>query len=154
MRRSGILKVMPTCTNRVSCSVLSLRSGNQIRTMGVFECSASLQGQLYCLKCNLVASDALNVQVIIGKDFLAAADVHMSADGVRVFKREGVGNSVELEPVGDREQEQLVSEYSQKKNVVMPIETKIILKDEVPIYEQARRLAPLEWNVRSKQVAD
>lgn len=48
----------------------------------------------------------------------------------------------------------LVNDYSPKISVKTPISTKIVLTDEIPVYERARRLAPLEKQVLSEQVSE
>lgn len=49
---------------------------------------------------------------------------------------------------------QLVNEYNPKLGINTTISTKIVLTDDVPIYERARRLAPLERKVLSEQVVE
>jgi len=50
--------------------------------------------------------------------------------------------------------ETMVKEYQPKRNVETPVETKIVLKDEIPVNQRPRRLAPREKKVLDDQISE
>lgn len=50
--------------------------------------------------------------------------------------------------------EDMVKSYVPAQNVTTPIETKIVLSSEVPVFQGPRRLAPMEKKMVSAQVAE
>jgi len=50
--------------------------------------------------------------------------------------------------------ENMVKEYQPKRNVETPVETKIVLKDEIPVNQRPRRLAPREKKVLDDQISE
>lgn len=181
MREDYYVQIGSPMLNQVARFLTGL-GGKQISTKGVFKCNVLVQNQEFIMSFFLVATDALSMHVVIGKDLLKIADVYINADGVQIKKRIGEINyseklsTIEENHSNDIQQvmqiacendeldvcsikysgeiKQMVTEYKPKRNVNTQIETRVILKDDIPIYERARRLAPLEREVLRKQVAE
>lgn len=138
-------------------------------TIGVFNANVNIDNQLFHIKCHVVASNAIAPECIIGMNLLEHADVNISANGVTIKKMQPTTRNYDdnLTSSNDLMQCLYIDEAERKmpslhhihdKNIVQsikkeildyhpcatkesPVELKIVLNDDKPVYQPPRRLA-------------
>jgi len=63
-------------------------------------------------------------------------------------------NEIKAPPRYKDKIETMIAEYEPKKNVKTPIETRIVLKDDIPVSHSPRRLAPKEMEILDEQIRE
>jgi len=63
-------------------------------------------------------------------------------------------NEIEAPPRYKDKIETMIAEYEPKKNVKTSIETRIVLKDDIPVSHSPRRLAPKEMKILDEQIRE
>lgn len=156
----------------VSFLVLCGLGGSSVKSRGYFKSLVTIQGDEYDIKFHVVPNNAIPIDVILGENLIQLAEAKISRSGleVRKYEREGsvyqeeeaehirqilsisVDKSMDINEKNQSVLEKMIETYMPRKNVSTTIETKIVVTDDEPVYERARRLAPLEKDVLNKQV--
>lgn len=151
----------------------------KVPVIGECRVVVSIDGEHYPENILVVADDAINSDMIIGLTLTNQAVLTIdSAKNTVVFKKHDSGlkcaennnvasevnqimnidtvdNSIENIPEYFRPQiVSLIENYKPVANVETPIETKIILSSEDPVFQRARRLAPREKVVVRDQIQE
>lgn len=118
------------------------------------------------LKFCVMSTENLSMVMLLGRNLLMYGDVKVSVAGSRFFpKEDNFVHCIEIAPespddsfshIADpsiRQQTMnLVSNYNPHKSATSDVKLKIVLKEESPIQQLPRRLAPLEKEIAQKQV--
>ncbi|GFW07699.1 RVP domain-containing protein [Trichonephila clavipes] len=126
-----------------------------IREDGSFEYDFVLDKDQYSLTWHVVPTKQLNFEAIIGTDILGQASLNFTQEGVMFHKHEekaclmqisGVHPEDELDlshildPQGKNYLNRINSSYKPEKTESTDVTRRIILNDDIPVYQPARRL--------------
>lgn len=141
---------------------LSGIGNSNISTIGSVSVNITVDNIPFFVQMHIIKNSCMPVPAILGKEFLMNADVHINQNGVTITKLK-TAESTEInslmcclidpelskipEPV-----QQLIENYQPKQNVTTIIETNIIVKDDIPVYQRPRRLSPSEKIVVQNQI--
>lgn len=154
--------------------------GSSNKAIGEFEITVGLDNVVFKDVCYVVSSNLIQEEMIIGMSLMDQADeVCINKDGITFKKFESkvahhenfmdelpvcaymTEKEVDLPDINHivdkniaKEVEKVVAEYEPKKTKESPIEMKIVLMDEKPIYLRARRFPPKEKELIDKQVRE
>ncbi|GFR03969.1 transposon Ty3-I Gag-Pol polyprotein [Trichonephila clavata] len=133
-------------------TVLTGLGQGQVKTLGSFRHVAEIDGHVCRLDFQVVPSAALKFEAIIGSAFLAHAPCPFHEEKVKPESPDWIFNiskkeeqdELDLRHIQNAEiacrVEDMVSSYQPKKTESTDVSMKIILEDEIPVYERARRL--------------
>jgi len=149
--------------------VLSGLGRYEVKTKGSFQQKIELDGEEYLLTWHVVPTPYLEFRAVIGSDILEQASVIFDEKGVQFRKHEDrfwfmhtqvyeakTEDEIEVQHVTNprirKELSELISNYTPKKTETTNISMKIILKDDIPVYQTARRLSYPENQAVNKQI--
>ncbi|GFV12752.1 retrovirus-related Pol polyprotein from transposon 17.6 [Trichonephila clavipes] len=136
---------------------------------GSFQRKIELDGEEYSLTWHVVPTPSLEFQAAIGSDILEQASVFFYKESVQFRKHEDKNCFLQMQvyeaevedeivvqhvtnPQIRRELFELISNYEPKKTEVTNVSMRIILKDDIPVYQPARRLSFSENRDVNKQI--
>lgn len=143
---------------------------NRVKTLGSFSRNVEVNGEEFNLLFHVIPKEASNFQVIVGRNLLKEAEVHIRDDGIVVCKKENnflmsitvdenkKDDEIDLRHVENKEYKEVVKamienyEPQKRKTSDSNIKMKIILKNEEPIYQGPRRLSLPEKEEVEKQI--
>ncbi|GBM81746.1 Retrovirus-related Pol polyprotein from transposon 17.6 [Araneus ventricosus] len=149
--------------------VLSGLGKYEVKTKGSFQREIELDGQKYSVTWHVVPTPYLEFQAVIGSDILQQAFVGFDRKGVYFRKHEDkvwfmhtqvyearIEDEIEVKHVTNprirKELSELINNYIPKKTETTNVSMRIILKDDVPVYQPARRLSFPENQAVNKQI--
>ncbi|XP_043262436.1 uncharacterized protein LOC122403148 [Colletes gigas] len=159
---------------RLSSPKLAFRgSGSEVHeTNGAFEGELQIDNNNYSAQIHVVPGRIIRDELLLGTNFLSKVEMHV-AQGEISIRPLSVKNDDRIPevfkidifededmvtanvPDAYREDiRQIVSEYKPGKVRETPIKMAIVTKDDEPVYERARRLAPLERDIVNKQIQE
>ena len=165
--REDIFKTFKTLKLHESGVLLTGIAQGQVKTLGYFQSTVTIDNVDFPLAFHVVPSEALNVNVILGTDLIIQAEVRIDKDGIAISKP-NVSiflSQIELQPEKDeaictdtiidkeaKNVEGMMREYKPNKSKTTDIELSITLKDETPIFQAPRRLPLKEKEIIENQV--
>ncbi|GBN28082.1 Transposon Tf2-9 polyprotein [Araneus ventricosus] len=149
--------------------VLSGLGKYEVKTKGSFQREIELDGEKYCVTWHVAPAPYLEFQAVIGSDILEQAFVGFDKKGVYFRKHEDkvwfmhtqvyearIEDEIEVKHVTNprirKELSELINNYIPKKTEKTNVSMRIILKDDVPVYQPARRLSFAENQAVNKQI--
>ncbi|GBM08831.1 Transposon Tf2-9 polyprotein [Araneus ventricosus] len=149
--------------------VLSGLGKYEVKTKGSFQREIELDGEKYSVTWHVVPTPYLEFQAVIGSDILEQAFVGFDRKGVYFRKHEDkvwfmhtqvyearIEDEIEVKHVTNprirKELSKLINNYIPKKTETTNVSMRIILKDDVPVYQPARRLSFPENQAVNKQI--
>ncbi|GBN90658.1 Transposon Ty3-I Gag-Pol polyprotein, partial [Araneus ventricosus] len=149
--------------------VLSGLGKYEVKTKGSFQREIELDGEKYSVTWHVVPTPYLEFQAVIGSDILEQAFVGFDRKGVYFRKHENkvwfmhtqvyearIEDEIEVKHVTNprirKELSELINNYIPKKTATTNESMRIILKDDVPVYQPARRLSFPENQAVNKQI--
>ncbi|GBL99245.1 Transposon Ty3-G Gag-Pol polyprotein [Araneus ventricosus] len=149
--------------------VLSGLGKYEVKTKGSFQREIELDGEKYSVTWHVVPTPYLEFQAVIGSDILEQAFVGFDKKGVYFRKHEDkvwfmhtqvyearIEDEIEVKHVTNprirKELSELINNYIPKKTETTNVSMRIILKDDVPAYQPARRLSFPENQAVNKQI--
>ncbi|GFX46990.1 hypothetical protein TNCV_316131 [Trichonephila clavipes] len=141
----------------------------QVTTIGSFEHEFKIDDENYSLTWNVVPTDKLKFEAVIGSDLLEQASTSFTKEGVKFHKyenhaqlmqisAENLQEELDLRHVENRqikkELEKLIQDYKPEKTASTDVTMRIILKDEEPVCQPPRRLAFTERQEVNKQIEE
>ncbi|GBL77560.1 hypothetical protein AVEN_55029-1, partial [Araneus ventricosus] len=149
--------------------VLSGLGKYEVKTKGSFQREIELDGEKYSVTWHVVPTPYLEFQAVIGSDILEQAFVGFDRKGVYFRKHEDkvwfmhtqvyearIEDEIEVKHVTNprirKELSELINNYIPKKTETTNVSMRIILKDDVPVYQPARRLSFSENQAVNKQI--
>ncbi|GBM26401.1 Transposon Tf2-6 polyprotein [Araneus ventricosus] len=149
--------------------VLSGLGKYEVKTKGSFQREIELDGEKYSVTWHVVPTPYLEFQAVIGSDILEQACVGFDRKGVYFRKHEDkvwfmhtqvyearIEDEIEVKHVTNprirKELSELINNYIPKKTETTNVSMRIILKDDVPVYQPARRLSFPENQAVNKQI--
>ncbi|GFU85880.1 retrovirus-related Pol polyprotein from transposon 17.6 [Trichonephila clavipes] len=128
-----------------------------------------LDGEEYSLTWHVVPTPSLEFQAVIGSDILEQASVCFYKESVQFRKHEDKNCFLQMQvyeaevedeivvqhvtnPQIQRELFELISNYEPKKTEMTNVSMRISLKDDIPVYQPARRLSFSENQDVNKQI--
>ncbi|GBM76597.1 Transposon Tf2-9 polyprotein [Araneus ventricosus] len=149
--------------------VLSGLGKYEVKTKGSFQREIELDGEKYSVTWHVVPTPYLEFQAVIGSDILEQAFVGFDIKGVYFRKHEDkvwfmhtqvyearIEDEIEVKHVRNprirKELSELINNYIPKKTETTNVSMRIILKDDVPVYQPARRLSFPENQAVNKQI--
>ncbi|GBL98895.1 Retrovirus-related Pol polyprotein from transposon 17.6, partial [Araneus ventricosus] len=149
--------------------VLSGLGKYEVKTKGSFQREIELDGEKYSVTWHVVPTPYLEFQAVIGSDILEQAFVGFDKKGVYFRKHEDkvwfmhtqvyearIEDEIEVKHVTNprirKELSELINNYIPKKTETTNVSMRIILKDDVPVYQPARRLSFPENQAVNKQI--
>ncbi|GFX29539.1 hypothetical protein TNCV_4776111 [Trichonephila clavipes] len=141
----------------------------EVKTKGSFQRKIELDGEEYSLTWHVVPTPSLEFQAVIGSDILEQASVCFYKESVQFRKHEDKNSFLQMQvyeaevedeivvqhvtnPQIRRELFELISNYEPKKTEMTNVSMRIILKDDIPVYQPARRLSFSENQDVNKQI--
>lgn len=154
-----LINVSKLCESEI---LLTGIAQGQVKTLGHFQTTITVDGFNFPLSFHVVPSKALEVTVILGTDFINQAEITIDCNGITVNKPNALVflSQIKLQPeengmiqtdlIIDKESKEIVENmmltYEPNKTKTTDIKLNIILKDETPIFQTPRRLPPKESN--------
>ncbi|GBM30394.1 Transposon Ty3-G Gag-Pol polyprotein [Araneus ventricosus] len=149
--------------------VLSELGKYEVKTKGSFQREIELDGEKYSVTWHVVPTPYLEFQAVIGSDILEQAFVGFDKKGVYFRKHEDkvwfmhtqvyearIEDEIEVKHVTNprirKELSELINNHIPKKTETTNVSMRIILKDDVPVYQPARRLSFPENQAVNKQI--
>ncbi|GBO46719.1 Transposon Tf2-8 polyprotein [Araneus ventricosus] len=149
--------------------VLSGLGKYEVKTKGSFQREIELDGEKYSVTWHVVPTPYLEFQAVIGSDILEQAFVGFDRKGVYFRKHEDkvwfmhtqvyearIEDEIEVKHITNprirKELSELINNYIPKKTETTNVSMRIILKDDVPVYQPARRLSFPENQAVNKQI--
>ena len=147
-------------------TVLTGLGQGQVETLGTFRHVVEVDGHICRLDFQVVPSAALKFEAIIGSAFLAHAPcpfheekrqpILESPEWIFQISEKVTQDEIELGHIQNAEISQHVADmvysYHPKKTKSADVSMKIILEDEIPVYQRARRLSFPERQEVNKQI--
>ncbi|GFX85931.1 transposon Tf2-9 polyprotein [Trichonephila clavipes] len=141
----------------------------EVKTKGSFQRKIELDGEEYFVTWHVVPTPSLEFQAVIGSDILEQASVCFYKESVQFRKHEDKNCFLQMQvyeaevedeivvqhvtnPKIRRELFELISNYEPKKTEMTNVSMRIILKDDIPVYQPARRLSFSENQDVNKQI--
>ncbi|GFV79579.1 hypothetical protein TNCV_2929631 [Trichonephila clavipes] len=141
----------------------------EVKTKGSFQRKIELDGEEYFLTWHVVPTPSLEFQAVIGSDILEQASVCFYKESVQFRKHEDKNCFLQMQvyeaevedeivvqhvtnPQIRRELFELISNYEPKKTEMTNVSMRIILKDDISVYQSARRLSFSENRDVNKQI--
>ncbi|GFV15653.1 retrovirus-related Pol polyprotein from transposon 17.6 [Trichonephila clavipes] len=141
----------------------------EVKTKGSFQRKIELDGEEYSLTWHAVPTPSLEFQAVIGSDILEQASVCFYKESVQFRKHEDKNCFLQMQvyeaevedeivvqhvtnPRIRRQLLELISNYELKKTEMTNVSMRIILKDDIPVYQPARRLSFSENQDVNKQI--
>ncbi|GFY28915.1 retrovirus-related Pol polyprotein from transposon 17.6 [Trichonephila clavipes] len=141
----------------------------EVKTKGSFQRKIELDGEEYSLTWHVVSTPSLEFQAVIVSDILEQASVCFYKESVQFRKHEDKNCFLQMQvyeaevedeivvqhvtnPQIRRELFELISNYEPKKTEMTNVSMRIILKDDIPVYQPARRLSFSENQDVNKQI--
>lgn len=139
-------------------------------TLGRFWAKLTVDGNSFRVSINVVSNDLLRSKLLIGRDFLDTIELNMKLGKATVKPLTDDGAfaeicqikvdsdrevDVDLSHVQDalkRTVQRLVDQYKPERTQEVSVKMKLILKDDEPIYQKARRLSVIERNEVNAQI--
>lgn len=124
----------------------------------------------YNILVHVVQNDCLRHELLIGQDFLSKVELHSKGSNLTITPLSTADHILEVcqveatnidDDIVDLTQtptayrntlKTIVAEYKPDVNVSTDIEMNIIVKDEIPVYQRARRLAQAERDKVNDQI--
>jgi len=148
-----------------------------IAALGEFQAEVTIDGHTYPILIRVVSNAVSRHKLLIGTDFLDTVELHVKQGAVCINPiREGLdGNRqpelLQINVVDDREASEidflsvqsvetrraitsLIENYKPSRTVEIDIRMKLVLKDDEPVYQKARRLSPSEKAIVNAQIAE
>lgn len=137
----------------------------EINTEGYFTAKLQIDDCFIDTVLHVVEDETIPVNLILGNPILHDLNINFTSDGITVEKithltllteennlRDdlNIGDTVFSENIKKIIKEYKINEAKKESNVEM----KIVLTDETPIYQQPRRLSPLEKEIVNKQIEE
>ncbi|GFU50378.1 retrovirus-related Pol polyprotein from transposon 17.6 [Trichonephila clavipes] len=141
----------------------------EVKTKGSFQRKIELDGEEYSLTWHVVLTPSLEFQAVIGSDILEQASVCFYKESVQFRKHEDKNCFLQMQvyeaevedeivvqhvtnPQIRRELFELISNYEPKKTETTSVSMRIVLKDDIPVYQPAHRLSFSENQDVNKQI--
>ncbi|GFX45766.1 transposon Tf2-9 polyprotein [Trichonephila clavipes] len=141
----------------------------EVKTKGSFQRKIELDGEEYSLTWHVVPTPSLEFQAVIGSDILEQASVCFYKESVQFRKHEDKNCFLQMQvyeaevedeivvqhvtnPQIRRELFELILNYEPKKTEMTNVSMRMILKDDIPVYQPARRLSFSENRDVNKQI--
>lgn len=144
----------------------------KVKTMGSLQLDVEIDGQLFNLKFHIIPKGSLGFQAILGSNIFKQATVQIGEDGIIVKSKrkadvdswlmniaidddedridvEHIENALVKNKVGE-----LIRNYTPNKTEDVDIKMKIILRNDEPVYQRARRLSEPQRLEVDKQIAE
>lgn len=148
--------------------VLTGLGQGHVKTLGSFRHVVEVNGHICRLDFQVVPSAVLKFEAIIGSAFLAHAPCPFHEENIQAppespewifqISENTVQDELELNHIEDKDLGQcvanLISSYQPRKTKTVDVSMKIVLKDETPTYQRARRLSFPERQEVNKQIDD
>lgn len=142
---------------------------NNNETLGEFDAEVRIDDDVYTIRIRIVSDELMRYDFIIGADFLRTVDVIIKKGEIliskprddpelpEIFQIDCVREASELDVAhldGDHRSalENMVRSYVPDKTRDVNIKMKLILKDDEPVYQRARRCSEQEKRVIKQQV--
>ncbi|GFW02675.1 transposon Tf2-9 polyprotein [Trichonephila clavipes] len=142
---------------------------HEVKTKGSFQRKIELDGEEYSLTWHVVPTPSLEFQAVIGSDILEQASVCFYKESVQFRKHEDKNCFLQMQvyeaevedkivvqhvtnPRIRRQLLELISNYEPKKTETTNVSMRIILKDDMSVYQPARRLSFSENQDVNKQI--
>ncbi|XP_076247774.1 uncharacterized protein LOC143187440 [Calliopsis andreniformis] len=170
IRKSAYFDVgAPPLTNEI----IHLRGigSQEYRTLGKFDAEIMIDDEIREATLHVVENTVLNHGVLLGYDFINAAEWTVRDGTMTLAKRpntqtivpevlyvghEQERDAIDLSHVKDaklrKEIETVVREYKPDKSRDVGVTMKIIVKDDEPVYQRPRRLSPSERETVNRQI--
>ncbi|GFV18722.1 hypothetical protein TNCV_4756091 [Trichonephila clavipes] len=141
----------------------------EVKTKGSFQRKIELDGEEYSLTWHVVPTPSLEFQAVIGSDILEQASVCFYKESVQFRKHKDKNCFLQMQvyeaevedeivvqhvtnPQIRRELFELFSNYEPKQTEMTNVSMRIILKDDIPVYQPARHLSFSENRDVNKQI--
>ena len=136
--------------------------GKGLCTLGTTDVNEMIDNEFFCAKLHVVSEKVMEHELLLGNDFLRGAEMRCKGGKVNILKLNNVEdeneilkidcfadvNTVDIFYVNDKdvrnEVAKLIDEYEPSKTKEVDMKVRIILKDEVPVFQNARRLPHAE----------
>jgi len=147
-----------------------------IAALGEFQAEATIDNHVYPILIRVVPDTVSRHKLLIGTDFLDTIELHVKQGVVCInpIREDLDGNRPEvlqINVIDDREINEvdllpgssieakrviasLVEGYKPSRTVETNVSMKLVLKDDEPVYQKARRLSPSERAIVNAQIAE
>ncbi|GFV25716.1 tigger transposable element-derived protein 6 [Trichonephila clavipes] len=141
----------------------------EVITKGSFEYDFVLDKDQYSLTWHVVPTKPLNFEAIIGTDILRQASLNFTQEGVIFHKHEEKACLMQISGVYPEDEldfshildsqvkndlTRITSSYKPEKTESTHVTRRIILKDDIPVYQPARRLSYAEKKSVNKHIEE
>ncbi|GFX35296.1 transposon Tf2-6 polyprotein [Trichonephila clavipes] len=141
----------------------------EVITKGSFEYDFVLDKAEYFLTWHVVPAKQLNFEAIIGTDILGQASLNFTQDGVMFHKHEEKACLMQISGVHPEHEldfshildsqvkndvTRITSSYKPEKTESTDVTRRIILNDDIPVYQPARRLSYAEKKSVNKHIEE
>ena len=144
--------------------------GFPLSTEGTTEANLIIDNDCFCVKLHIVPEDVMNDELFLGADFFNTVGLRSRTGRITISRIEQVleGSKINQIDCGwevnridvshvtsevNREKvKALVDDHKPQKSRDVDVKVRIILKDEVPVYQNARRLAPAKREIVHDQI--
>ncbi|XP_076638825.1 uncharacterized protein LOC143350687 [Colletes latitarsis] len=148
--------------------------GSTNTTLGEFYGKLTVDGNSYTVLIRVVSDSLMSHQLIIGTDFLETVELRLRNGNISISPSDKtvVNDLLEIYQINIVEEtkekadvshipaehqrviENLVENYEPAKSKEIGVQMSIVLKDDEPIYQRARRLSPSERDIVNEQIQE
>ncbi|GFY19098.1 tigger transposable element-derived protein 6 [Trichonephila clavipes] len=154
--------------SKINTVLYGLRQ-TEVITKGFFEYDFVLDKDQYSLTWHEVPTKQLNFEAIIGTDILVQASLNFTQEGVMFHKHEGKACLMQISGVHPEDEldfshildsqvkndiTRITSSYKPEKTESTDVTKRIILNDDIPVYQLARRLSYAEKKCVNKHIEE
>ncbi|GFV41332.1 retrovirus-related Pol polyprotein from transposon 17.6 [Trichonephila clavipes] len=141
----------------------------EVITKGSFDYDFVLDKDQYSLTWHVMPTKQLNFEAIIGADILEQASLNFTQDGVMFHKNEKKAWLMQISGVHPEDElyfshildsqfkndlTRIISTYKPEKIESTDVTMRIILNDDIPVYQPARRLSYAEKQIVNKHIEE
>lgn len=136
-------------------------------TLGATCLEVEIEDTVLKMVFDVLAAEDMPHEVILGRNLLAYGDVSVTTEGAKFkVKEEHFAMRIAVDEIAEEplahienrllreEVKILISQYTPQKTEEPKVALKIVLRDETPISQLPRRLAPLEKRIVEKQISE
>ncbi|XP_076298022.1 uncharacterized protein LOC143217525 [Lasioglossum baleicum] len=146
MSASCLVKIGAPCL-QISGTTFAGVGSNRHKTLGKFRTSVVIDEHAYEIEFHVVSDILLKHDLLLGADFLNKVKLVRNGREITIEK-------IREDPVTDKWCDESIPEVFRIVCEEVNVEMSIVLKDEEPVFQRPRRLAPAEKSAVDAQISD
>lgn len=140
-----------------STVMLSGIGNNTVKTTGSIEIDIEIDGNSYNIIAHIVSKHVMPIRMILGNEFLQTVILKIESNKIEITQKIILHEETNFimniryiskeDDMHAEEVQQLITNYTPNENIETTIETKIVLSDDIPVFQNPRPISIAEKKV-------